>query len=380
MHEQVFSNARIVLADSVISGNLRVKNGHIDEICEGQCNIRGAIDLEGDLLLPGFIELHTDNLDKHMTPRPKTEWPSTSAAIAHDNQIAASGITTVLDAVALGDVHPGSSRLRRLNDMITSICKAADEKLFRAEHFLHFRCEISYPDLPDTLEPVIDNPRIRLISVMDHTPGQRQFVSLDAYYTYYQSKYGMSDSEMETFVIDRKRDQQRYSRKHRQLVVDTARAFNIALASHDDATKAHVAEAVEDNMSVAEFPTTHEAAEASHKAGLCVMMGGPNIVRGKSHSGNVSARELAEAGYLDVISSDYVPHSLLYSAMMLFNDFKEISLPHAIRLISKNPAKSIGLNDRGEIAEGLRADLVHVHHSPHHPVIRGVWSRGRRIA
>jgi len=380
MPEQVFTNARIVLADSVILGSLRIKDGLIDEVSEGVSDVAGAIDLEGDLLLPGFVELHTDNLDKHMTPRPKTQWPSTSAAIAHDSQVVSSGITTVLDALALGDVQRGSARLRLLNTMIDGITQASDENLLRSEHFLHLRCEVSFPDLPEALSKLIDNQLIRMISVMDHTPGQRQFVSLDAYYTYYQGKFAMNDAQMETFIADRKHDQECYSREHRKLVVDTAQEYGIALASHDDATKAHVAEAVQDKMSVAEFPTTTEAAQASHEAGLAVMMGGPNIVRGGSHSGNVSARELAKKGYLDVISSDYVPNSLLHSAMLLFDDIEQISLPQAVRFITKNPAESIGLNDRGEIAVGKRADLVHVHHSPHHPVVRGVWSEGRRVA
>ncbi len=380
MPEQVFSNARIVLGDRVIEGSLRMKDGLLSDIDEAPCNIAGVIDLEGDLLLPGFVELHTDNLEKHMTPRPKANWPATAAAIAHDDQVAASGITTVFDALALGDVQRDSERLQRLGDMVDGITNASEQNLFRVEHFLHLRCEVSYPSLPDYLDRLIDNPAIRMISVMDHTPGQRQFTSLEAYYTYYQGKYGLSDGQMETFVSERREEQQLFSYKHRKMVVGMAQAHGIALASHDDATVEHVAEAVEDKMTVAEFPTTVAASKASHEAGLCVMMGGPNVVRGGSHSGNVSARDLAAMGYLDVISSDYVPSSLLHSAMLLYDDIEEISLPLAIRMISKAPAESVGMTDRGEIAPGKRADLVRVHHSPHHPVVRGVWSRGRRVA
>ncbi len=380
MAEEIFTNAKIVLADQVITGSVQVRDGKIVDICDSRSGLSAAHDLDGDYLMPGFVELHTDNLEKHMTPRPKAEWPSTSAAIAHDSQLAISGITTVLDALALGDVNQGSARIGRLKDMIDGIQEASKENLLRADHYLHLRCEVSYPDMAEALDGVVDRPGVRLISVMDHTPGQRQFVSLEAYYTYYQGKYGLTDSQMETFIEDRRADQERHSARHRQHVVATARARGIALASHDDATAGHVREAVEDGIAVAEFPTTVEAARASHEAGLQVMMGGPNIVRGGSHSGNVSARDLADLDLLDVISSDYVPHSLLYSAMLLFDDFEEISLPKSIRLISKNPAQSIGLDDRGEILPGKRADLVHVHHSRHHPVIRAVWSEGKRIA
>ncbi|GAB6051927.1 alpha-D-ribose 1-methylphosphonate 5-triphosphate diphosphatase [Magnetospira thiophila] len=380
MPEQIFTNARMVLADRVITGSLVVTNGLIRDISETPSRLPGALDLEGDYLMPGFIELHTDNLEKHMTPRPKTDWPTFAAVIAHDSQVAVSGITTVFDALALGDVNQGSTRIRKLGDMIKGIGDAADDGLLRAEHFLHLRCEVSYPELPEALDGNVGNPRVRMLSVMDHTPGQRQFAKLEAYYIYYQGKYGMSDSDMEIFIADRRRDQQTYGERHRRHVVAAARQHGLALASHDDATPDHVAEAVADGMTVAEFPTTVEAARAAHQAGLHVLMGGPNIVRGGSHSGNVSARDLAAAGILDVISSDYVPHSLLHGAMLLFDDMEAITLPQAIAMITRHPAESVGLTDRGEIAIGKRADLVHVHHSLHHPVVRAAWSQGRRIA
>ncbi len=380
MSEQIFTNAKIVLADEVMEGSIVIRDGVIMDVDDKSSDVSGVLDLEGDYLMPGFVELHTDNLEKLMTPRPKAEWPPISAIIAHDGQMAINGITTVLDAMGLGDVNQGSARISQLNDMIVGIGEAQDKNLLRAEHYLHLRCEVSYPDMAKVLDRHIDKPSIRLLSVMDHTPGQRQFVSLDAYYTYYQGKYGLSDSEMKDFIVSRKRDHLQYSQEHRLLGVNLAQEHNIVLASHDDATVEHVSDAVEDGIKVAEFPTTIEAAKASHEAGLQVLMGGPNIVRGKSHSGNVSARDLAKLGYLDVISSDYVPHSLLFSAMQLAEDFEDISLPHAIRLISKTPALSIGFADRGEIAVGKRADLVHVRHEPHHPIIRGVWSKGRRVA
>jgi len=379
MAECVFTNTRIVRADEVFRGSLAVADGEIRDLDGSSSSLPGAIDLEGDYLMPGFVELHTDNLEKHMTPRPKTDWPSTAAVIAHDGQLAISGITTVLDALALGDVDQGSARVRRLNDMIDGICGAVAGGLLRADHYLHLRCEISYPDLPRALDGAVDNDRVRMISVMDHTPGQRQFAKLDAYYTYYQGKYGLTDAEMVTFIEARTRDQETYGKTHRRHVVALAHERGIALASHDDATAAHVAEAVADRMSVAEFPTTVEAAKASHDAGLKVLMGGPNIVRGGSHSGNVSARDLARQGYLDTISSDYVPHALLHAAMLLGDEIDGIDLPRAVNMISKNPAESVGLLDRGEIALGKRADLVRVR-AEDHPVVRGVWAGGERVA
>ena len=293
MREQTLTNARIVLADRVVEGSLHIRDGVITDVSEGPVALPGALDLDGDLLMPGLVELHTDNLETHVTPRPRAEWPTTSAAIAHDSQMAVSGITTVLDALALGDVRQGSTRINRLHAMVEGVCQAADAGLLRVEHFLHLRCEVSYPNMPLALEKLIDNPRVRMLSVMDHTPGQRQFVQMEPAYAYYQGKFGLSDADMITFIAQRQAEHAQYSRPHRDLVVATARARSIALASHDDATIEHVDEAVADGITVAEFPTTVAAARASHRAGMRVMMGGPNLVRGGSHSGNVSGLELA---------------------------------------------------------------------------------------
>ncbi|WP_339781746.1 alpha-D-ribose 1-methylphosphonate 5-triphosphate diphosphatase [uncultured Thalassospira sp.] len=380
MTEQIFTNAKIVLANDVIDGAIQIKNGIITDISDRAFDLPGAEDLGGDYLMPGLVELHTDNLDKHLTPRPKTRWPATAAVVAHDNQVASAGITTVFDAVSIGDVNEGSERIVRLVESVEALALAQDNNLLRADHKLHLRCETSFPGMADALGKMVDLALVKMLSVMDHTPGQRQFVSLEAYYTYYQGKYGLNDEAMSMFVATRKRDSELYSAKNRRLVVEAAHARGLALASHDDATTAHVAEAVSDKMTVAEFPTTLEAARASHEAGLGVMMGGPNLVRGGSHSGNVAAGDLARNGYLDIISSDYVPHSLLHGAMKLFDDFDGYDLPRAIRTISLNPATQVGLSDRGEIAVGKRGDLIRVHHSPHHPIVRGVWREGVRVS
>ncbi|OSQ47212.1 alpha-D-ribose 1-methylphosphonate 5-triphosphate diphosphatase [Thalassospira alkalitolerans] len=380
MTEQIFTNAKIVLANDVIDGAVQIRDGMITDISDRPSNIPGAEDLAGDYLMPGLVELHTDNLEKHLTPRPKTRWPATAAVIAHDNQVASAGITTVFDAVSIGDVNEGSERIVRLVETVGALGHAQDNDLLRADHKLHLRCETSYPGMIDALGKLVDIPLVRMLSVMDHTPGQRQFVSMDAYYTYYQGKYGLSDEEMRKFVATRKRDAELYSVKHRRHVVEAAHNRGLALASHDDATNAHVAEAVADQMTVAEFPTTLEAAKASHEGGLGVMMGGPNLVRGGSHSGNVAAGDLARQGYLDIISSDYVPHSMLHGAMKLFDEFEAYDLPRAIRTVTLTPAKQVGLDDRGEIAIGKRGDLIRVHPSPHHPIVRGVWRLGTRVS
>lgn len=380
MTETVLTNALVVLADRVIEGTVATRGDTIADISEGRSQLSSAIDCEGDFLTPGFVELHTDNLERHTMPRPATFWPCDAAVIGHDREIAAAGITTVFNALYVGEVHSRSARIELLTEMHDAIEEHVAENALKADHYFHWRCEVSYGGMIELLEPLLDHRRLRLLSVMDHTPGQRQFTDIERYKEYYQGKFGMSEAELAEFIAQRTDDQKKYSARNRAAVVRLAKERGLSLASHDDATVEHVEEAVSDGICIAEFPTTIESASAAHKAGLAVLMGAPNIVRGMSHSGNVSARELGEHGVLDILSSDYVPGSLLYGALLLEQAAERISLPQAIATITRNPARSVGLDDRGEIAQGQRADLVRFHVTKKAPVIRDVWRAGKKIA
>jgi alpha-D-ribose 1-methylphosphonate 5-triphosphate diphosphatase len=380
MTETILTNARVVLADRVIVGTVATSGDSITGVSEGRSQAPSAIDCEGDYLIPGLIELHTDNLERHAMPRPGTYWPCDAAVMGHDREIAAAGITTVFNALCVGEVHSRMARVELLQQMSDAIEEQLGEGALKVDHFFHWRCEISYGGMIELLEPLMNYKRLRLLSVMDHTPGQRQFTDLSRYKDYYSGKFGMTEEELSIFIAQREEDQRNHSARNRAAVVSFARERGLALASHDDATPGHVEEAVVDGMSIAEFPTTIEAAQASHASGLAVLMGAPNVVRGMSHSGNVSARELGARGVLDILSSDYVPGSLLYGALLLEQSAETINLPQAIATVTRNPAKSVGLHDRGEIAEGLRADLVRYHATKKAPIIRDVWRGSKKVA
>ncbi|MDB5585541.1 MAG: phosphonate metabolism protein PhnM [Devosia sp.] len=374
--ETVLTNARIVLADDVITGSIVLRDGKIVEI--GDSSATGE-DMDGDYIIPGLVELHTDHLENHYAPRPRVRWNPIASVQAHDAQVAASGITTVFDALRVGtdeQADMGSAEMRVLAEAITA-GKAANR--LRADHFIHLRCEVSAPDCLENFTALQHDPLVRLASLMDHAPNQRQFASFDAYKIYYQGKLKMSDAALAEFSARRTHDSETYAGPHRAAIAAFCRDNGIVLASHDDATLGHVDEAIAQGIDVAEFPTTIEAARASHDAGLAVLMGAPNVVRGSSHSGNVSARTLAEAGILDILSSDYIPFSLIQAAFTLGDSVDSISLPHAVRLVTKHPATAGGLDDRGEIAAGKRADLVRVRLSDGIPIVRTVWREGQRV-
>lgn len=378
MNEHAFSNATIVLPDEVVHGSVLVRDGRIADI--DTTDVRAAEDFEGDFIIPGLVELHTDHFESHYRPRPGVTWNAIAALQSHDAQIAGAGITTVFDAVRIGSDPEVGDITADVAAMIEAIGEADASDRLRADHHIHLRCELPTPDAADHFEAHCTNPIVGLASLMDHTPGQRQYTTLEHYTAYYQKKLRLSDAEMAQFIADRKAEHDLYADGNRDRILQRGRQIGLAFASHDDATPAHVEEAVRDGMSIAEFPTTMEAAQASHSAGLAVLMGAPNVVRGKSHNGNISAAELAKAGVLDVLSSDYVPFALLVAAFLLPQRVAEVSLPRAIGMVTSRPAAAAHLADRGEIAIGKRADLVRVTRTSSVPVVRSVWREGKRVS
>ncbi|MBD8891169.1 alpha-D-ribose 1-methylphosphonate 5-triphosphate diphosphatase [Roseibium litorale] len=375
----VFKNARLVLPDTVIHGSLLIREGIIADISSGNTRSEGQ-DCEGDWLIPGLVELHTDHLEVHYAPRPGVRWNPLAAVQAHDAQIAASGITTVFDALRVGmdeDARITAADMRLLADAIE---EGQSRNRLRADHFIHLRCEVSGGDIMSGVRLFETDSRFRLASLMDHTPGQRQFVSLAAYKLYYQGKTGMSDEEFNIYAAKRQAQAAQWSDMNRKAVAELCKERGIVLASHDDATLVHVEEAVRFGTLVAEFPTTLEAAKASHEAGMRVLMGAPNVVRGGSHSGNVSARDLAAHGVLDILSSDYVPFSLIQAAFLLAESVEGLSVNTAINMVTKVPAEVVGLTDRGAIETGRRGDVVRVHLEGDVPLVRSVWREGLRVS
>ncbi|MGD0642149.1 MAG: alpha-D-ribose 1-methylphosphonate 5-triphosphate diphosphatase [Roseiarcus sp.] len=377
----VFNNATVVTAERAFRGHVVVEGGRIVEIGEGRGSQTG-VDCGGDYLLPGLVELHTDHLEAHYMPRPRVVWHAGSAVMAYDAQIVTAGITTVFDSFRVGmdsyEERGGvGEQVVVLADTIEQ-ARAAD--LLRADHQTHLRCEIPSPNVVEFLEEFLRVHPARLISLMDHTPGQRQFRDIEKYFIYYRGKTGKSEAHLNEVVRERQRVGRERAEANRPRVVAIAKAYGLTLASHDDTTLEDVALAQREGVAIAEFPTTLEAAAASHEAGMATVMGAPNVVRGGSHSGNASARDFAEAGLLDILSSDYVPAALLMGAFRLADAPNIGGLPGAIRLVTKNPAEAAGLTDRGEIAVGRRADLVRACAHQGEPVVRAVWRAGRRVA
>jgi alpha-D-ribose 1-methylphosphonate 5-triphosphate diphosphatase len=379
----VFTNARLVLADQVLRGSLAAVDGRISAIDGGNSGTVGAIDLEGDYLLPGLVEIHTDNFERHLMPRPKVQWADMPALLAHDAEITAAGITTVFDALGVGEADTDSLRGSTWHAVLKTLDDCTRHDMLRADHHLHVRCELPAPNTIELFEPFHEHPRLALISLMDHTPGQRQWEDIEQARTYYTGKKGWSPDKFERQVLHAATLQAKYAEPHRAYFVNYCRSHGIALASHDDTTLAHVEQAHAEGASLSEFPTTLTAARGARERGMQNVMGGPNVVRGGSHSGNVAAADLARHGLLDILSSDYVPGSLLSAVMRLEHD-SILTLPQAVATVTRNPARATGLHDRGALVPGLRADLVRVRmvdfpDGSRQAVVRAVWRQGTRV-
>ena len=374
-------NARVVTEHGVLDDAVvHLEEGRIAAL-SASVGSAPAVDWGGDLLMPGLVDVHTDNLERHFMPRPGAAWDPVGAAIAHDGQTAAAGVTTVFDSISLHGVKDGLDRGRALPEMIGGVDDARRQGLLRVEHLLHLRCEVSADDLVPQLASFVHHPQLCMLSVMDHTPGQGQYRDLESLRArLLAAGKGEAEIAAEFAEFEAARDPQR-TRARRRAVSGIARDRGIALASHDDAEPADVRFAAEIGCDIAEFPVTEAAARAAREAGMVTVLGAPNFVRGGSHSGNVSVRDLAEAELVDAICSDYVPLSMVRVLFQLTEPPFGWPLHRAVALGTTHAARLAGLEDRGTVAPGQRADLLRVRHTVGRwPLVAEVWCAGRRVA
>lgn len=379
-NQTIFANANLILDTETVRGSVVVQDGKITQIDSGTTLPAGAVDLQGDYLAPGLVELHTDNLERHLSPRPKVDWPYRAAILAHDRELAGTGITTVFDAIRVGSIVSGNSPrygkyARQMADEILGMRAAG---LLRISHHIHLRAEICSETLVEELGEFTPEDRIGIISMMDHTPGQRQFSDISKFETYVRGKYSFGDQEFRDYVEFLYGVQEKFGADHEAATVAAAVRLGAALASHDDTTSKQVETSHGYGVTLAEFPTTVEAADACHAHGVATIMGAPNLIRGGSHSGNVAAAELAQRDRLDILSSDYVPSGLLMAAVQLGQIWGD--LPRGMATVTSRPASAVGLTDRGSLVAGQRADFIRFAVEDGTPVLKETWSAGTRVS
>ena len=373
----ILTNARLVLPDRDMIGTLVMEGDRIADIQPGTSHAAGAIDCGGDVLMPGVVDVHTDNLERQVQPRSNARWPSRSAMMAHDAQCAAAGVTTVLDALCLGDLGFDKDRVVTFHDGVRDLDALADTGLFKSEHYLHLRCELPAGDMMELLDPVAEHPRVRMVSLMDHSPGVGQYANLEKYRAM-RAREGHASAWIEARITELQEQRARMRNPNRRALLERMRPIGTILASHDDRTEAEVAENDADGIRISEFPVSLAAAGEARRRGMQVIAGAPNIVRGGSHSGNVSAADLVRAGTVDAFASDYVPSALVEAAFAVV-DQTGITLAASIAMVTAAPARMAGLDDRGALTPGMRADVVRVRLHEGLAVVRQVWKAGERV-
>jgi alpha-D-ribose 1-methylphosphonate 5-triphosphate diphosphatase len=383
MSETILTNATLILEDGVLHGTIVIRDGLIADITEGRTKAAGAEDLAGDILMPGIIDLHTDNLERQVQPRPGARWPSRSAFLAHDAQCAAAGVTTVFDALCVGNLNFDiDDRVKTFRDGVEDLTALAGSGLFKSDHFLHLRCEMPAENMLGLVEDTIPHPLTRMVSLMDHTPGVGQYADLERFRRR-KGIDGLLLAEVDAQIAELQARRLELRAPQRRLLLEMVhssrqRGRMIVLASHDDETLGEVEENHADGITISEFPVRLAAACAAKALGMDVIAGAPNIVRGGSHSGNVSAADLLAAGAVDALASDYVPPALIEAAFAAAD--AGLPVPQAVALVTSGPARLAGLADRGRLAVGLRADLLRARRHGGLTAPVAVWREGRRVA
>ncbi|NKC31508.1 alpha-D-ribose 1-methylphosphonate 5-triphosphate diphosphatase [Falsiroseomonas selenitidurans] len=376
--ETILTNAQLVLANEVLYGTLVLRGDRIAEVQPGRSHAPGAIDLDGDHLIPGIVDVHTDNLERQVQPRATARWPSRSAMLAHDSQTAAAGVTTVLDALCLGDLGFDVGRTQTFVEGMNDLDALTGTGLLKSDHFLHLRCEIPAADMRELVEMAADHPLVRMVSFMDHSPGVGQYRDVERY-RQMRIRNGKTAEQVDKRIIELLETRERLLEPNRRWLLDRVAHRHLPLASHDDDSPEGIARNAADGITISEFPVTREAAQAAKRLGVQVIAGAPNIVRGGSHSGNVAVSDLMQDQTVNVLASDYVPPAMVEAAWLAAGQ-GHTTLPAAIAMITDTAARMAGFSDRGRLEAGLRADLVQIRPHEGHAVVRKVWRAGERIA
>lgn len=378
----LLKNLHLLLPEGEIErGALQIVDGKIAAIYEGDApTSRGrVVDCHGLIAMPGLIDMHGDMLEREVEPRPNARFPVDMALYELDKRLAGNGITTAYAALSFygtrGEEGPRSREVVR--HMIMTMAQLRDSLL--VDQYIHARYEVSTPDIAPFLAEMLSDRHIHIVSLMDHTPGQGQYRNIEHYVTFISKWRKVDRAHVEAEVTERMRqavDERTRWRLARD-IVDIAIEQRLIIASHDDDSPEKVDLVASLGASICEFPVTLEAADEACQRGMHVVMGAPNVLRGGSHSGNLSAVEAIAAGVVDMLAADYAPAAMVQAVFELARS-GVLPLYQAARLTSQGPAAALGLDDRGTLEIGKRADIALVDPGPR-PRIRATLRQGRAI-
>lgn len=357
----ILRGADIITPDRLITdGSLVIEDGRIADSLQATPPLGGEDVLwVTGLLAPGFIDLHSDALEKEIRPRPSAAMPLGLALMELDRKLAGHGICTVVHAVSFTETDDNARSYEEGEAIARAIGQGASAFLVR--HLVQARYELTDTGAAPAVHRVIEAGLARMVSFMDHAPGGRQFKTVPEFVAYNTRALGL-DRETVRRLAKEKHRRKREEAPHLEAVVaevaESARRHGVLLASHGDEAASHVAWARQLGATIAEFPVSVEAVAAAKAAGLRVVMGAPNLLREGSASGNLSALEVFRRGLLDGLCSNYYPASLLHAVVDLVAR-GHARLAEAFRLVTLHPAQALGMDaESGSLEPGKRADVV----------------------
>jgi alpha-D-ribose 1-methylphosphonate 5-triphosphate diphosphatase len=375
----LITNSLLVTPERVIDhGSLQVVNGRIVAIQEGRMAGEGpVIDAAGAMLIPGLVDIHSDANEKAIHPRPRAHFPVSIALQELDKVMAGCGVTSIYHCVAFSNGQKGLRATQAANSLIQTIRKCQEHLLCRT--YIHLRYDITLMDAMPLVSHLIDEGMVQLFSYMDHTPGQGQFATYEAFRDYLGRHHQYSDEEVRAVVIKRIADRASVNDEDLEKLGRRCRDRGIPLASHDDDTPEKVRRLHAMGVAISEFPVSLSAAREANRMGMRVAMGAPNLLMGKSTNANLTAEETAREGLLDIVCSDYAPMTMLHAAMKLYRS-ELMTLPQAIARFTLKPAEAAGIaDDTGSLSVGKSADMVLVDLEAPIPRIRKTFVAGRQV-
>lgn len=377
MSTTYLTHATLVLPDRVLHDSaMLLRDGEIVAI-EPDAAPAGAdvIDLRGHTVMPGLIDVHCDAIEKEAEPRANVLFPLDFAVAQVDRRNAAAGITTPYHALSFASNQFGV----RNNDTAATLVRAvaAYARHGLVDNRIHCRYEVTDAAAVPVLETLMAEGVVDLLSVMDHSPGQGQFKTLDAYLTYMMGNHGMSREEAADAAAQKSAELDGAPERINRLVAQ-AHALGIPTASHDDDSPQRIAAMQALGVRMSEFPINLETAQAASTHRLPTILGAPNVLRGKSQSGSMRAIDAIHAGVGNILCSDYQPSTLIAAAFAAAR-LAELPLNEALALVSANPADACLLDDRGRLLPGKRADVIAVASVAGQPLVTHTWSAGRLV-
>jgi len=351
----VLRSKRVLTGGEIKPADILIHHGIIEAITPHNCQ-PVAHNFGDQLIVPGFVDLHSDAVEKEIEPRPGAHFPIDSALVELDKKLTMAGITTMFHAVGFNDAALTGYRATQVAAGVIRDINNSNCSTLYVDNLVHARFEVTSFESVGTIKELIENNSIQMLSVMDHTPGQGQFKSIEAWKKFHLPVYDLSDTEADEIIRQKQRGQGRAFAVIGDILTFGA-SHDLILLSHDDDTPQKIDTLKELGVTISEFPLDLDVAIYAKENGIATGMGAPNVVRGQSQSGNVSARDLIAKDACDFLCSDYHPSSMLQAPYTIHHKLG-LDLSRCFEMVSGIPAKLARLDDRGEIAAGKLADLL----------------------